>query len=114
MLQVMNALRDSSVPVPRMIHLCEDVSVIGTPFYLMEFVDGVVHVDPALPSVPTDEKPRYFEHSAKVLARIHCTDVESVKLQNFGHRGNYYERQLARLSAVARAQAEFAGALPCK
>ncbi len=96
--RVMHALRDTPVPVPRMFVLCEDESVIGSMFYLMEFVEGRIHWNGALPDASPDERGVMYRNMAGVLAAIHQVDVERVGLADFGKPGNYFARQLNRWS----------------
>jgi aminoglycoside phosphotransferase (APT) family kinase protein len=96
--RVMHALRDSDVPVPKMYALCEDASVIGTKFYVMENVAGRVFTDLLLPSMNNDERRAVYKDLARVLAALHCVDYHSVGLDSFGKPGNYYTRQIARWS----------------
>lgn len=96
--RIMHALRDTDVPVPKMYTLCEDPSIIGQDFYVMEHVEGRVIPDPLLPNVaPEDRKPLY-DHFVKVLAALHSVDRDAVGLGDFGRAGNYYERQISRWS----------------
>jgi aminoglycoside phosphotransferase (APT) family kinase protein len=94
--RVMHALRDSDVPVPRMLALCEDASVIGTKFYIMEKVDGRVYSDSLLPGFTPDERRALYQDFARVLAALQSVDIKAVGLEEFGRPGNYYERQISR------------------
>lgn len=94
--RVMRALRDSDVPVPRMFHLCEDDGVIGSAFFLMDFVPGRVFWDPALPELAPALRRACYDDMNRVLAAIHSVDVSAVGLDDFGKAGNYYQRQLGR------------------
>ena len=96
--RVMKALRGTDVPVPEMHLLCEDDSVIGTPFYVMEWVDGRVLVDTGLPEFTRDERTALYDDVVRVLAALHRVDPEAVGLDHFGRPGNYYERQISRWS----------------
>ncbi|HET9646563.1 MAG TPA: phosphotransferase [Burkholderiaceae bacterium] len=96
--RVMNALHGTAVPVPRMELLCEDESVIGRAFYVMEFVQGRVLWDPALPGMTHDERGAIYDEMNRVIAALHCVDVASVGLAEYGKPGNYFERQIARWS----------------
>jgi aminoglycoside phosphotransferase (APT) family kinase protein len=96
--RVMDALRDSDVPVPRMLHLCEDASVIGTPFYVMEWVEGRVITDATLPTFTKAGRARLYDDLVRILAALHCVDPARVGLSEFGRPGNYYERQISRWS----------------
>ncbi len=94
--RVMKALESTEVPVPRMLCLCEDTAIIGTKFYVMEWVDGRVFSEMLLPSLePADRKEIYLD-LARVLARLHRVDPARVGLETFGRPGNYYERQINR------------------
>ena len=96
--RVMTALRDSGVPVPDTIALCEDDAVLGTAFFVMRHVPGRVIADQRLPGFTPDERRAFYEDSARVLAELHSVDPEAVGLGDFGRPGNYYERQISRWS----------------
>lgn len=96
--RVMSALQDTDVPVPEMLLLCEDDAVIGTPFYVMRFIEGRVYSHPALEEVPRDERRPIFEAKADTMARLHRVDYEAVGLGDFGKPGNFLERQIGRWS----------------
>ena len=96
--RVMHALRDSDVPVPKMYALCEDTSVIGTKFYVMEKVAGRVFTDLLLPSMNNAERRAVYEDLTRVLAALHTVDYHAVGLESFGKPGNYYTRQISRWS----------------
>ena len=97
--RVMTALADTDVPVPRTYSLCEDETVVGAPFYVMQNVVGHVYrtakaaADLGLPRLTT-----CAEELADVLARLHRTDPDAVGLADFGRPEGYLERQLARWS----------------
>jgi aminoglycoside phosphotransferase (APT) family kinase protein len=94
--RVMKALEGSGVPVPHMYDYCEDSSVIGTPFYLMEYMQGRVLVDQSLPGMkPLDRRAIYLEMN-RVIAALHSVDPEAVGLGDYGKPGNYFARQIAR------------------
>jgi acyl-CoA dehydrogenase len=94
--RVMQALADSGVPVPRMRAWCGDETVVGTPFYLMDFLEGRVLADPSLPGCTPDERGAIYDEMNRVLARLHTVDVHALGLQSFGRPGNYVARQVAR------------------
>ncbi len=96
--RVMRALQDTPVPVPRMFLLCEDESVIGSMFYVMEYVEGRIHWNGALPESSPGERTAIYNNMAAVLAAIHSVDVDAVGLSDFGKPGNYFARQLNRWS----------------
>ena len=94
--RVITALQASEVPVPRTYCLCEDASVIGTPFYVMEYVAGRVLWDPTLPGMLPRERAAIYEDVNRVVAALHRVDVRAVGLEDFGRPGNYFQRQIAR------------------
>lgn len=96
--RVMQALADSAVPVPRMLALCEDESVIGRAFYVMECVEGRVLWDQSLPGMSPVERGALYEEMNRVIAALHRVDFRALGLADYGKPGNYFERQIARWS----------------
>ena len=94
--RVMSALRGTGVPVPETHLLCEDASVVGTPFFVMERVEGRVIDESSLPGLEPAERSAIYEHAIEVLAALHGLDPAAVGLADFGRPGNYYARQVAR------------------
>lgn len=101
--RVLSALRNTDVPVPEALHLCTDDAVIGSWFYVMEYVEGRVFLDPALPDLTPVQRGRVYDEANRVLAAIHTVDVDAVDLGDFGRSGNYYERQVSRWTKQYRA-----------
>jgi aminoglycoside phosphotransferase (APT) family kinase protein len=101
--RVMKALADTDVPVPRMLHLCEDDDVIGTAFYVMEFVDGTVFWDPALPELANAQRAKVYDEQNRALAALHAVDPAKVGLADFGRAGSYCARQRDRWTKQYRA-----------
>ncbi|WP_346839411.1 phosphotransferase [Microbulbifer sp. SAOS-129_SWC] len=101
--RVMRALADSDVPVPRVLHLCEDRALIGSMFYLMEYCEGRIFWDAALPELDNTQRSAFYEEMNRVLAALHSVDVTAVGLADFGKPGNYFARQLERWSGQYRA-----------
>ncbi|NEX63692.1 phosphotransferase [Noviherbaspirillum galbum] len=101
--RVISALRDSGVPVARTYCLCEDSAVIGTPFYVMEFVGGRVLWDPTLPGMQPSERAAIYDDMNRVIAALHGIDPAAVGLGDFGRPGNFFERQIARWTKQYRA-----------
>ena len=93
---VMRALADTPVPVPRMHVLCEDESVIGRAFYVMEYVAGRVFWDQSLPSLDKSGRVAIYDEMNRVIAALHSVVPASVGLVGFGKPGNYFERQIGR------------------
>lgn len=94
--RVQKALAGSDVPVAEMHLLCEDESVIGSAFYVMECIEGRRFDDPRLPELPLHERRPVHVEMCRVLAAIHDVDIDAVGLSDFGPPGNYFERQVAR------------------
>jgi aminoglycoside phosphotransferase (APT) family kinase protein len=93
---VMRGLADTAVPVPRMHVLCEDESVIGRAFYVMEFIAGRVLWDQALPAFDRSGRAAIYDEMNRVIAALHSVDPASVGLSAYGKPGNYFERQIGR------------------
>jgi len=103
--RVIAALAESDVPVAGAYHLCADDAVIGSMFYVMEYIDGQVYWDPALVEVASGERSTIYSEMNRVLAALHSVDIEAVGLTDFGRPGNYYQRQLDRWSKQYQASA---------
>ena len=101
--RVISALGATDVPVPEAHHLCTDESVIGSWFYIMEYVEGTVFPDPALPGLTPVQRARIYDEANRVLAAIHAVDIEAAGLSDFGKAGNYYARQVSRWTKQYRA-----------
>lgn len=96
--RVMHALQGSDVPVPRMLAYCEDAGIVGTPFYLMDFLQGRVLVDQALPGMDPAERRATYREMNRVIAALHNVNYQALGLESFGKPGNYFARQIARWS----------------
>ncbi|MET0543540.1 MAG: phosphotransferase family protein [Variovorax sp.] len=94
--RVMQALADTGVPVPGMLAWCDDASVIGTPFYVMERVAGRVFADCSLTGVDGADRHAMFMSMADTLARLHSVHWATVGLVDFGKQGDYFARQVKR------------------
>jgi len=101
--RVMTALAGTDVPVPRTRCLCLDETVLGTAFYIMDFVPGRVLWDPALPGLAPTERAAVFAEMNRVLAALHRVDYAAVGLADYGKPGNYFARQIDRWSKQYRA-----------
>jgi aminoglycoside phosphotransferase (APT) family kinase protein len=101
--RVMKALAGTDVPVPRMLCLCEDPTVIGTMFFVMDFADGRSFWEPVLPGVDAGERTQIYGEMNRVIAALHGVDYRAVGLGEFGKPGNYFARQIARWSKQYRA-----------
>jgi aminoglycoside phosphotransferase (APT) family kinase protein len=97
--RVMRTLSDNTeVPVARPLVLCQDATVIGTDFFVMEHVEGRILWNPTLPEVPRAERAAYYDAMNDTIARLHAVDPEAVGLGDFGRPENYVGRQVARWS----------------
>ena len=94
--RIIKALEETKVPVPRTVFLCNDESIIGTIFYVMEFVDGRIFWDPTLPEIDENKRMKVYEETVHIMAELHKIDVEKSGLLDFGKPGNYFERQVGR------------------
>ncbi|KOS18653.1 Acyl-CoA dehydrogenase family member 10 [Escovopsis weberi] len=135
--RVLAALRDTPVPVPRVLCLCEDPRVVGTPFYVMEFLDGRIFTDFLMPGLAPAERTALWREAARTLARLHAVDVAgdgagsradagadagaARGLRDFGKHGGFYPRQVRTWARIQGDQAravdvqsgEAVGPLPC-
>jgi len=101
--RIITALARTPVPVPRTFALCEDDAVIGTAFFIMEWVHGRVIGDPILPGMSPGDRARAYDSMIDVLAHLHRVDLEAVGLTDFGRPGSYFARQIHRWTSQYRA-----------
>jgi len=102
--RVLQALSGTgSIPVARALHLCTDDTVIGSMFYLMQYVPGRIFWDPALPDVSPPQRARHYAAAVDALVSLAEIDVGAAGLSDFGKPGNYFARQVARWSDQYRA-----------
>ena len=80
----MEALKKNGVPIPDMLGLSENCDIIGTPFYLMDYVEGKIYKDPSLPGLEPDTRQKIYSAMNRTIARIHSVDVEKAGLSNYG------------------------------
>ena len=95
---VMKGLAGSDVPVPQMYCLCEDESVIGRAFFIMEFKSGRVMWDQALPGMSNAQRDEIYDEMNRVISALHTVKFAERGLSSFGKPGNYFERQIGRWS----------------
>ncbi len=96
--KVMQGLHGTEVPVPQMHVLCEDESIIGRAFYVMEFVQGRVLWDQTLPGMSNAERSAIYDEMNRVIAALHTVQFAQRGLESYGRPGNYFERQIGRWS----------------
>lgn len=96
--RIISALATSAVPVPKAFLLCEDATIIGTPFYVMEHIGGRILRDPGLPEIVQGERRAYYLEMAETLAKLHAVDFAAVGLSDYGKPEGFVVRQVARWS----------------
>ena len=96
--RVMTALRKTDVPVPEPLHYCAQRDVLGTPFYLMEWLEGRIFLEYSALGISRTERAALFDAMAATMAAIHQLDVAAIGLSDYGRPGNYFARQLKRWS----------------
>ena len=94
--RVMRALAATAVPVPRVHVLCQDLDVIGTEFFVMDYISGRVFADPNLPDLQPAERRALIYDYVDTLAKLHQVDLAAVGLSDYGRPGNYFARQISR------------------
>ncbi|KAK7931945.1 acyl-CoA dehydrogenase family member 11 [Apiospora marii] len=102
--RIIRALWPTDVPVPQVYCLCQDESVIGTAFYVMEYLDGRIFEDPAILDVPAAERTQLWKAAAQTLAKLHRLDYVKAGLREFGRPESFYNRQLATWTRICSAQ----------
>ncbi len=102
--KVMKALQNSEVPVAKVFHLCEDTEVIGSMFYLMEYIEGNVHWNAALEEAQDNQqRTQMYDLMNKTLVALHSVDVDAVGLKDYGRKEGYYQRQFSTWTKQYRA-----------
>jgi aminoglycoside phosphotransferase (APT) family kinase protein len=96
--RVMAALGRQGIPVPEMYVLCDDESVIGRAFFIMEHVEGRILWDQALPDASREERAAIYDEMNRVIAALHSVDVAAAGLSDYGKAGSYFARQIGRWS----------------
>lgn len=108
--RIMMALEATEVPVARMLCFCDQPDVIGTPFYVMEFVDGRIFWDPALPELPAEQRAALYSDMNRVVATLHRIEPKAIGLEDYGRPGNFFQRQIGRWTK--QYQASVTGPIP--
>jgi aminoglycoside phosphotransferase (APT) family kinase protein len=101
--RVLAALEGTPVPVAHVHALCEDPDVIGSAFYVMDYVEGRIFWDALLPEVPAPQRRAVYSEMVRVLAALHSVEYAAVGLGDFGKPGHYVERQVSRWTQQYRA-----------
>jgi aminoglycoside phosphotransferase (APT) family kinase protein len=101
--RVIRALRNTAVPVPAAYCYCNDDAVLGTPFYIMEFIDGAIFAESHLPDLTAEQRTRAYDELNRVIAALHSLSPEALGLADFGKPGNFVARQVDRWTKQYRA-----------
>lgn len=102
--RVIEALQGTAVPVPAVHHLCRDTEILGSMFYIMEYVSGDIFWDAALKDIPDNQtRANMYDNMNQVLANLHDVDITAVGLEDYGKPGNYFARQVERWTQQYRA-----------
>lgn len=105
--RVLTALAsNTTIPVPKPFIYCSDNSVLGSEFYIMEYVRGRVFVDPSMPDMSPPDRKRAYRDAVRVLANIHSLDYKAIGLDGYGKSSKYVARQVRNLLSVSMKQAE--------
>jgi aminoglycoside phosphotransferase (APT) family kinase protein len=104
--RVQEALGSLGFPVPRIYRLCTDDTIIGSAFYIMDYVEGRIFWEITLPEVARTERPKYFDAMNATIAWLHSVDYASIGLEDYGRPGNYFGRQIQRWAKQYRGDVE--------
>ena len=110
--RVMHALHAVGFPVARTWLLCDDHTIVGTAFYVMDCLEGRIFWDPSLPELDADERRPVFSAMVETLADLHLIDIDRVGLADYGKAEGYVARQIARWSKLYLADVDVAGRVP--
>ncbi len=100
--RIITALGPTRFPVPRTHLLCEDTGVIGTAFFIMDFVEGRIFIDPTMPQSNPAERAAVYDSMNETMARLHEIDYKAVGLSDYGRPTGYVARQVARFTKQYR------------
>lgn len=104
--RILSALQNTDVPVPRVFCLCEDSNVIGSPFYIMEFLDGRIFTEPDFAGVSKEERSEMWHDAIRTLAKLHRLDPKRIGLESYGKPSGFYDRQIKTFTALGEAQSK--------
>ena len=94
--RVISALENTDVPVPKTFGLCNDREVIGTEFYIMEYLDGAIYWDLLLEKLEPEDRRKIYANKNKVISALHMVNCDDVGLSDYGKSGDYVARQVSR------------------
>ncbi|KAH7066141.1 kinase-like domain-containing protein [Paraphoma chrysanthemicola] len=104
--RILHALESTDVPVPKVYGLCEDEGVIGSPFYIMEFLDGRIFTEPHFPGVSAAERSAMWHDAVRTLAKLHRLNPKDIGLESYGKPSGFYDRQIKTFTALGAAQSK--------
>ncbi|KAL8821938.1 MAG: hypothetical protein Q9223_000096 [Gallowayella weberi] len=104
--RIIHALQGTAVPVPKTYCFCQDSEVIGTPFYIMEFLDGRIFEDASFPNMAADDRREMWRDAIRTIGKLHRLSPAAVALSDFGKPSNFYDRQLKTFSTISESQAQ--------
>ncbi|KAK5086603.1 hypothetical protein LTR64_000587 [Lithohypha guttulata] len=103
--RIIHALEHTPVPVPKTYHLCLDAKVVGTEWYVMEFINGRFITDPDIPNVSPEDRTEMWHDAVRTLAKFHNVNYNDVGLRDYGKHFGFYDRQIKTFGTLSRAQA---------
>jgi aminoglycoside phosphotransferase (APT) family kinase protein len=102
--RIIHALGKTDVPVPKTYGLCMDDSVVGSAFYIMEFLDGRIIEEPHMPEVSPEERREMWHDAVRTLAKLHRVNPKDIGMESYGRPTGFYDRQIATFSTLNEAQ----------
>ena len=102
--RILHALQNTDVPVPKVYGLCEDDNDVGSPFYIMEFLDGRIFTEPHFKGVSAEHRTEMWHDAVRTLAKLHRLDPKSIGLEGYGKLNGFYDRQITTFTALGEAQ----------
>lgn len=104
--RILHALDQTDVPHPKVYCLCEDDSIVGSAFYIMEFLDGRIFEEPHIPEVSGEERREMWHDAVRTLAKLHRLSPKSIGLETFGRPSGFYNRQINTFKELQKVQAD--------
>ncbi|KAF2430460.1 aminoglycoside phosphotransferas-like protein [Tothia fuscella] len=104
--RIIHALEKTDVPVPKTYCLCMDDNVVGSAFYIMEFLDGRIIEEPHMPEVSREERKEMWHDAVRTLAKLHRVDPKSIGMESYGRPTGFYDRQIATFNTLNEAQGQ--------
>jgi aminoglycoside phosphotransferase (APT) family kinase protein len=104
--RILFALQKTDVPVPKVYGLCEDPSIIGSAFYIMEFLDGRIFTSPDIPGVSESDRREMWHDAVRTLGKLHRLNPKEIGLESYGKPSGFYDRQVKTFTALGDAQSK--------